>query len=171
MGQHRARQAQVWAIRMAEELGSFIVRENIPLPYELKNYPVVVQGQAIRHCQEVNLAKKQLDALNKQMGRAVPAINWVLKYRLLDPARQPGDDPDYRPRAILYVDYARGRQVKTNMELETNVEQFILSLRNASAESTPIGAVLEPLEPFPGGAGTSPQQDAMEDLLKKTYGM
>lgn len=159
----KARQAQVWAIRMAEELGAYLIRENISLPYELKNYPIVVQGQAIRHCQEVNLAKKQLDALHRQQGKAPLGVNWVMKYRLIDPARQPGDLDDYRPRASLYLDYARGRTVHNNIELEQTVNEFLESLR---AQPEPArGSVLEAHSPLPG------KVDPQEALINKMYGL
>ena len=168
MGQRKARQAQVWAVKLAEELDSFLLRSSVPLPYDLKNYPVVVQGQAIRHCQEVNLAKKQLDALRRQNGSPVMGMNWVLKYRLIDPARQPSDLPDYRPRAVLYVDFARGRAVTSNTELEMTVDTFIAGLRAQTAP--PLGTELEPIAPFPG-VEKEPAADAQDKLLKDIYGV
>lgn len=168
MSQRKARQAQVWAVKLAEELDSFLLRSSAPLPYDLKNYPVVIQGQAIRHCQEVNLAKKQLDALRRQGGNPLRGLNWVLKYRLIDPARQPSDLPDYRPRAVLYVDLARGRTVTSNTELEMTVDKFIEGLRAQTAP--PLGTELEPIAPFPG-AEKAPAVDAQEKLLKDMYGL
>ena len=165
MGQRKARQAQVWAVRMAEELASFLIREQVALPYELTSYPIVAQGQAIRHCQEVNLAKKQLDSLLRQQGKGESIVSWVMKYKLIDPARQPGVLDDYRPRARLYLDYARGKQVVCNEELEMNVTKFIEGLH--AQTSPPLGTVLEPISPLP----TSQPGDAQDDLLNKMYGL
>ena len=168
MGQRRARQAQVWAVRMAAELDLFISRARPDFPMDLKNYPVVVQGQAIRHCQEVNLAKKQLDHLQEQTGKQ-KGLNWALKYRLIDPARQPGDLTDYRPRAVLYVDWARGRKVQTNPELEMNVDAFIAGLQ-AQLPPQPR-QVLEPIEVPQATMTQNPPIDPQEDLINRIYGI
>ena len=168
MGQRKARQAQVWAVKLAEELSAFVIRENISFPYDLKNYPVVLQGQAIRHCQEVNLAKKQHDSLQRQLGKPGISINWVTKYKLIDPPRQPGDLTDYRPRAVLYLDYARGRTVTNNTELEQTVDTFIQTLHQSSPPEAVKRDVLEPVHALPN---TQAEADPQEEMIKKMYGL
>jgi hypothetical protein len=98
---------------------------------------VVFQGEAIHLAQQVCHAIKQHNATEherreqrwqeqvvqaKKPGGVVTLpdyeiniIPWVLKYRLIDPPRNPRDmnqSEGYTPRCTLYADYPKGRQSK-----------------------------------------------------------
>lgn len=193
----RTRNAQAWAMQIAG-LIQHNIKEGKELPFDLPGTQTVVpHGQAIRITQEIMLAKKQMDGMERSRATeralaqveaskkgkhdipdyVVSILNWKVTYRLLDPAPngKAGQEKPfgYVPRAQLFVTWQTGRARKASGLLESLADNLMREMGGGDEKLLSIkpGQVYENWQgesAAPEATPTSePELDAQDQFLAK----
>jgi hypothetical protein len=156
-----ARRASANAQWMLGELINKLPYEGVEFPFEFGI--VVYQGEAIHLTQQICMAIKQHNAeeyrrkderWEEQIAQAkkpggivtlpdyeLNIIPWILKYRLIDPQRDPtnaNQDENYRPRCELYADFPKGRAARPSKMGELIMRLFPQKLPEIKPKEDPF---------------------------------
>lgn len=198
MAAHVGRRAQDWARAFAEGIEMRIAREseggkNIGdvLPIYLEELGQLPRGQAIRYCQEINMAKKQADAHEhaKQADSRIlitqrltaglecgpeykPSIvAWVLKAEPV--AVHAAISPKKTDLMILYAGQPTGRLRSKGVMFEKAMEFLTRQGEHAipKAKVDPFAEYYAMASPPVGAPAPQVAEDKQEDLLASLYNL